>query len=79
MIEELSIQNVALIDQMRLQFLPGFNALTGETGAGKSVILKSLGLAIGERGSVDLVQKGQSHAQLLLIYQRIMILGIFSA
>ena len=63
MIEELSIQNVALIDQMRLQFLPGFNALTGETGAGKSVILKSLGLAIGERGSVDLVQEGQSHAQ----------------
>ena len=50
MIEELSIQHVALIDQMRLQFLPGFNALTGETGAGKSVILKSLGLAIGERG-----------------------------
>ena len=63
MIEELSIQNVALIDQMRLRFLPGFNALTGETGAGKSVILKSLGLAIGERGSVDLVQEGQSHAQ----------------
>ena len=63
MIEELSIQNVALIDQMQLQFLPGFNALTGETGAGKSVILKSLGLAIGERGSADLVQKGQSHAQ----------------
>ena len=62
MIEELSIQNVALIDQMQLQFLPGFNALTGETGAGKSVILKSLGLAIGERGSADLVQKGQSHA-----------------
>ena len=63
MIEELSIQNVALIDQMQLQFLPGFNALTGETGAGKSVILKSLGLAIGERGSADLVQQGQSHAQ----------------
>ena len=63
MIEELSIQNVALIDQMRLQFLLGFNALTGETGAGKSVILKSLGLAIGERGSADLVQEGQSHAQ----------------
>ena len=63
MIEELSIQHVALIDQMRLQFLPGFNALTGETGAGKSVILKSLGLAIGERGSADLVQEGQSHAQ----------------
>ena len=60
MIEELSIQHVALIDQMRLQFLPGFNALTGETGAGKSVILKSLGLAIGERGSADLVQEGQS-------------------
>ena len=63
MIEELSIQNVALIDQMQLQFLSGFNALTGETGAGKSVILKSLGLAIGERGSADLVQQGQSHAQ----------------
>ncbi|MFP6722617.1 MAG: hypothetical protein VCF25_20430 [Candidatus Poribacteria bacterium] len=63
MIEALSIQHVALIDQMRLQFLPGFNALTGETGAGKSVILKSLGLAIGERGSADLVQEGQSHAQ----------------
>ena len=63
MIEELSIQNVALIDQMQLQFLSGFNALTGETGAGKSVILKSLGLAIGERGSADLIQEGQSHAQ----------------
>ena len=56
MIEGLYIRNVALIDELQLEFSPGLNVLTGETGAGKSVILQSLGLALGERGSPSIVR-----------------------
>ncbi|MFB3041732.1 MAG: DNA repair protein RecN, partial [Candidatus Poribacteria bacterium] len=63
MIEELHIQNVALIDDLQLEFSPGLNVLTGETGAGKSVILQSLGLALGERGGIGIVKSGERLAK----------------
>ena len=63
MIEELSIRNVALIDKLQLELAPGLNVLTGETGAGKSIILQAVGLALGERGIASVVRSGESNAK----------------
>ena len=63
MIEELSIRNVALINKLQLELSPGLNVLTGETGAGKSVILQAVGLALGERGIASVVRAGESNAK----------------
>ena len=63
MIETLSIRNIALIDELDLDLAPGLNIFTGETGAGKSVILKSIGLVLGERTSADIVREGTDFAE----------------
>lgn len=55
---ELSVQNLALIEDVRVELQPGFCAWTGETGAGKSLLLGALGLLLGERGSADLLRAG---------------------
>ncbi len=62
MIEAISIRNIALIDELDLELSPGLNIFTGETGAGKSVILKSIGLVLGERTSPDIVREGTDTA-----------------
>ncbi len=62
MIEAISIRNIALIDELDLELSPGLNIFTGETGAGKSVILKSIGLVLGERTSPDIVREGTDAA-----------------
>lgn len=62
MIEAISIRNIALIDELQLELSPGLNIFTGETGAGKSVILKSIGLVLGERTSADIVREGTDAA-----------------
>jgi len=56
MLTELRIRQLAVIDEVALTLAPGFNVLTGETGAGKSIIVEALGLLIGERASSDLVR-----------------------
>ncbi len=61
-IEAISIRNIALIDELDLELSPGLNIFTGETGAGKSVILKSIGLVLGERTSADIVREGSNAA-----------------
>src|SRR5262249_47918975 len=58
MLCELSVQNLALIEDVRVELRPGFCAWTGETGAGKTLLLEALGLLLGERGSVDLLRAG---------------------
>src|SRR3954469_10932643 len=58
MLRELSVQNLALIEDVRVELQPGFCAWTGETGAGKSLLLGALGLLLGERGSSDLIRSG---------------------
>lgn len=63
MLSHLSIQNVALIDNLVIEFCEGFNVLTGETGAGKSIIVDAIGLMLGERADRDLIQTGKDHAQ----------------
>ena len=63
MIETLSIRNIALIDELDLELEPGLNIFTGETGAGKSVIFRSIGLVLGERVSADIVREGADFAK----------------
>lgn len=62
MLATLTIRNVVLIEALDLHFQPGFCALTGETGAGKSILLDSLGLALGGRSESGLVRKGADQA-----------------
>src|SRR3954467_11111878 len=58
MLRELSVQNLALIEDVRVDLEPGFCAWTGETGAGKTLLLTALGLLLGERGVVELLRAG---------------------
>ena len=58
MLEQLSIKNYALIEDLHVNFNEGFNVLTGETGAGKSIIVGALGLILGERASTNIIRKG---------------------
>ncbi len=62
MLQALSIRDVVLIDRLDLDFQPGLNALTGETGAGKSILLDALGLALGQRADGALVRAGAAQA-----------------
>src|SRR4029077_11075551 len=56
MLRELAVQNLALIEDVRVELQPGFCAWTGETGAGKTLLLEALGLLLGERGSTELLR-----------------------
>jgi DNA repair protein RecN (Recombination protein N) len=58
MLRELAVQNLALIEDVRVELHAGFCAWTGETGAGKSLLLGALGLLLGERGSAELIRTG---------------------
>ncbi|MGD9019571.1 MAG: AAA family ATPase, partial [Desulfuromonadales bacterium] len=58
MLLNLTITNFAIIDHLEVQFDTGFNVLTGETGAGKSIILDAVGLLLGDRARPDLVRAG---------------------
>jgi DNA repair protein RecN (Recombination protein N) len=62
MLTELRIRNFAIIESLTLPLAPGFNVLTGETGAGKSIIVGALGLLLGERGVADVVRTGTDRA-----------------
>ena len=62
MLSLLHIENIALIDQADISFGSGFNVLTGETGAGKSIIIDALGLLAGGRGSTEFIRKGEKKA-----------------
>ncbi|MGC8595888.1 MAG: DNA repair protein RecN [Candidatus Kryptoniota bacterium] len=62
MLKTLFIKNFALIDQLELEFGPGLNIITGETGAGKSIIIDALSLVLGERASTDMIRSGADRA-----------------
>ncbi len=62
MLSEITIKDFAIIDRLTLQFAPGFNVLTGETGAGKSIILDAVSLLLGGRASADAVRSGEQVA-----------------
>ena len=62
MIEELSIRDLGVIGQARLPLGPGFTAVTGETGAGKTMVVTALGLLLGERADPGVVRAGSTQA-----------------
>lgn len=64
MLAELRIKNFALIDELHLSFQPGFTVLTGETGAGKSLLIDAISLLVGGRGSSEHIRSGAEEAQL---------------
>ncbi|HYW08178.1 MAG TPA: DNA repair protein RecN [Longimicrobium sp.] len=69
MLSELRIRNFALIDRLSVRLGPGLNVLTGETGAGKSIIVGALGLLLGERASADVVRHGEDRASVEGVFE----------
>lgn len=69
MLEELTVRNYALIDELHLRFGPGFNVLSGETGAGKSILVDALSLVLGSRGRSESVRQGSSEAEVAAVIQ----------
>lgn len=64
MLKFLNIQDFVIVDRMEIEFAPGFTVLTGETGAGKSILIDALSLALGERGDTGEVRKGSKRAEI---------------
>ncbi|SOC05691.1 DNA replication and repair protein RecN [Rhodobacter sp. JA431] len=68
MLRTLDIRDMLLIDRLELDFAPGLNVLTGETGAGKSILLDCLGFVLGWRGRAELVRKGASQGEVVAVF-----------
>ena len=68
MLARLTIRDIVLIDRLDLEFGPGLSILTGETGAGKSILLDALALALGARGDGALVRQGQAQGQVTAVF-----------
>ena len=71
MLDLLHIENIAIIEQADIAFRPGFNALTGETGAGKSIVIDALSAVLGQRASRELIRTGADHAFVSAVFSRI--------
>ena len=69
MLRILTIRDMLLIDRLELDFQPGLNVLTGETGAGKSILLDSLGFVLGWRGRADLVRQGAAQGEVEAVFE----------
>src|SRR5689334_15757211 len=69
MLRQLAIQNIVLVERLELEFEPGLGVLTGETGAGKSILLDALGLALGARADSGLVRDGQAQAVVTVTFE----------
>ncbi len=69
MLRELRIRNLAIIDDLTVRFGPGLNILTGETGAGKSIIVDALGLALGDRSQSDFVKSGEKEGSVQAYFE----------
>ncbi|MCS6949531.1 MAG: DNA repair protein RecN [Armatimonadota bacterium] len=68
MLLELAVEQIAIIDRLNLRFEPGLNVLTGETGAGKSILVDALSLALGERAEGEMLRAGAEHAQVTAVF-----------
>ena len=68
MLLELTIENIALIESLRIEFAAGFNVLTGETGAGKSIVVDSVNLALGGRADRDIIRTGTEKASVQALF-----------
>jgi DNA repair protein RecN (Recombination protein N) len=70
MLRFLSVRHLAVIDQLEVEFEPGLNVVTGETGAGKSMLVEAIDLLLGARASADLVRTGEDLATVQAIFER---------
>jgi DNA repair protein RecN (Recombination protein N) len=68
MLQSLTIKNIALIDELTIELGNGFNVLTGETGAGKSLIIDSLALLLGEKADKSLISYGKDFASVEAVF-----------
>ncbi len=68
MLDTLKIKNIALIDYLEIEFGKGLNIITGETGAGKSIIVNSLQLILGKRGSLDIIRTNEDKCEVEAIF-----------
>ena len=68
MLKELSIENIAIVKKECIEFDNGFSVLTGETGAGKSIIIDSIGLIMGARFSKELIRSGEENARVSALF-----------
>src|ERR1051325_244470 len=68
MLRELQIRNFALIDELALSFEPGLNVITGETGAGKTILMAALELAVGGKASAEVIRSGEDEAAIEAVF-----------
>ena len=68
MISRLRIRNLATIEDLAVDFRPGFSILTGETGAGKSIVIDGLRLVLGEKGSPEFIRTGEKEASVEAVF-----------
>ena len=68
MLKEISILNFAIIESLDLEFTAGFNIFTGETGAGKSIILDALSIVLGEKADNSFVREGAKRASIEAVF-----------
>ena len=71
MLELLHIENIAIIEEAEIAFRPGFNALTGETGAGKSIVIDAMSAVLGQRTSRDLIRTGANKAFVSALFSHV--------
>lgn len=71
MLKSLNIENIAVIEKAEIEFSPGLNVLTGETGAGKSIVVDSINAVLGERTSRELVREGADQASVIAVFEDI--------
>jgi len=68
MLSQLSVKNLAVVEKLDLEFSPGMSTVTGETGAGKSILLQALSLSLGRRGDSTLVRHGKDKAEVSAVF-----------
>jgi DNA repair protein RecN (Recombination protein N) len=68
MLRQLQIEDYALIDRVEVEFGPGLNLLTGETGSGKSIVVEAVGLLLGDKGSSELIRSGAARARIAGVF-----------
>ena len=68
MLRYLNIRNLAVIESLEVSFQPGLNVITGETGAGKSIVVGAVGLLLGDRASSDIVRTGEETAVVQAVF-----------
>ncbi|MGH9447885.1 MAG: DNA repair protein RecN, partial [Terriglobia bacterium] len=69
MLRQIHIRNYAIVESLSLEFFPGLNLLTGETGSGKSILVDALGLVLGGRASPDMVRTGQDRSSVTAVFE----------